>query len=55
MLSGVQTGNGIPHDEYDVHGIAHARTNKKDEIFMQIRLYIDYAHTSLNIFCTQLA
>ena len=38
MLSGVQTGNGTPHDEYDIRGIAHARTNRKDEIFMQRRL-----------------
>ena len=31
MLSGVQTGNGIPHDRYNVRGIAHARTNRKDK------------------------
>ena len=39
MIPGVQTGNGIPHDEYDVHGIAHAHacTNRKDDIFMQSR------------------
>ena len=24
MLSGVQTGNGTPHDKYNIHGIAHA-------------------------------
>ena len=24
MLSGDQTGNGTPHDEYDIRGIAHA-------------------------------
>ena len=35
MLSGVQTGNGIPHDRYNVRGIAHVRTNRKDDIFMQ--------------------
>ena len=35
MLSGVQTGNGTPHDKYDIRGIAHAWTNKKDDIFMQ--------------------
>ena len=34
MLSGVQTGNGTPHDKYNLHGIAHGRTNRKD-IFMQ--------------------
>ena len=38
MLSGVQTGNGTPHDEYNIRGIAHARTSRKDDIFMQRRL-----------------
>ena len=28
MLSGVQTGNGTPHDKYNIHGITHARTKK---------------------------
>ena len=51
MLSGVQTGNGIPHDRYDLRGIAHKRTNRKDDIFMLRRLYIDKAHTALEIFC----
>ena len=37
MLSGVQTGNRIPHDRYNIRGIAHAHTNKKDDIFMQRR------------------
>ena len=37
MLSGVQTGYGIPHDRYDIRGIAHGRTNRKDDIFMQRR------------------
>ena len=49
MIPGVQTGNGIPHDKYNIRGIAHARTNRKDDIFMQRRLYIDEAHTALNI------
>ena len=35
MIQGVQTGNGIPHDKHDVRGIAHARTNRKDDTFMQ--------------------
>ena len=35
MLSGVQTGNGIIHDRYHIRGIAHARTNRKDDILMQ--------------------
>ena len=38
MLSGVQTGNGIPHDRYNIRGIAHVRTNRKDDILMQRRL-----------------
>ena len=38
MLSGVQSGNRIPHDEYNVRGIAHARAYIKDDIFMQRRL-----------------
>ena len=38
MLSGVQTGNGTPHDKYNIRGIAHVRTNRKDDIFMQRRL-----------------
>ena len=42
--------NGIPHDKNDVRGIAHARTNRKKHIFMQRRLYIDEAHTALDIF-----
>merc|ERR1711954_281417 len=38
MLSGVQSGNRIRHDEYNVRGIAHARAYIKDNIFMQTRL-----------------
>ena len=38
MLSGVQTGNGIPHDRYIKRGIVRVRTNRKDDIFMQRRL-----------------
>ena len=38
MLSGVQTGNGIAHVRYNIRGIAHVRTNRKDDIFMQRRL-----------------
>ena len=37
MLSGAQTGNGTPHDKYNIRGIAHVSTNRKD-------LYIDKAH-----------
>ena len=38
ILSGVQTGNGTPHDKYNIRGIVHARTNRKDDIFMQRQL-----------------
>ena len=50
MLSRVQTENGIPHDKYDVRGIAHVRTDRKEDIFMQRQMYIDEAHTALDIF-----
>ena len=46
--------NGIPHDKYNMRGIAHARTNRKNDIIMQRGLYIYEAHM-FNIFCTQLA
>ena len=32
------TGNGTPHDKYNIRGNAHARTNRKDDFFMQRRL-----------------
>ena len=38
MLSGVQNRNGTPHDKYNIRGIANARTNRKDDIFMQTQL-----------------
>ena len=50
MIPGVQTGNGIPHDKYNILGIAHVRTNRKDDIFRQRRLYIDKFHMVLDIF-----
>ena len=50
MIPGIFTGNGIPYDKYDVRGIAHAPTNKKDNIFMQRQPYIDEAHMALDIF-----
>ena len=43
------------HMKYDVRGIAHARTNRKDDILMQRWLYIDDANIALSIFCTQVA
>ena len=33
IIPGVQSGNGIPHDKYNIRGIVHARTNRKDDIF----------------------
>ena len=52
IIPGVQTGNGIPHDKYNISGIAHAhvRKNRKDDIFRQRRLYIDKSHMVLDIF-----
>ena len=54
MLSGVQTGNGIPHDRYNICGIAHVCTNRKDKIFMQRQqdnyLNFDEAHMALGKF-----
>ena len=38
MIRGVQTGNGIPFDKYNLRGITHAFTNRKDDIFIQRRL-----------------
>ena len=51
------------HDKYNIRGIAHARTNRKGNIFMQRKeklfiyigvgardLYIDKAHMALDIF-----
>ena len=64
MLSGVQTGNGTPHDKYNILSITHERTNRKDDIFMQRQLvqnltfildgardlFIDEAHIAPGIF-----
>ena len=50
MIPGVYTGNEIPHDKYNIRGIAHAGTNRKDDIFTQRRLYIEEAHMGLDIF-----
>ena len=40
----------IPHDKYNIRGMAHRRTNRIDAVFMQRRLYIDEAHMVLDIF-----
>ena len=50
MLSGDQTGNGTPHYKCNIRGNANLRTSRKDDIFMQRRLYINEAHTALDIF-----
>ena len=50
IMPGIQTGNGIPHDKYNIRGIAHACTNRKDNIFVRRGLYIDEAHMALEIF-----
>ena len=44
MLSGVQTGNGIPHDRYNIRGIAHVHTNRKDDIFKQRQLMQSFTY-----------
>ena len=44
MSSGVQTGNGTSHDKYDIRGIAHPRTNRKDDIFMQRRIVQSFTY-----------
>ena len=49
MLSAVQNGNGTPLDKYNIRSIAHTRTKRNDNIFMQRQLYIDEAHTALDI------
>ena len=38
IIPGAYTGNGIPHAKYNIRSIAHVRTNRKDDIFMQRRL-----------------
>ena len=44
MLSGVQTGNGTPHDKYSINGIAYARTNRKYDIFRKRRLVHNFTY-----------
>ena len=43
-LSGVQTGNRTPHDRYNIRGIAHACTSRKDNIFMKRRLVQSFTY-----------
>ena len=40
----------LRNDKYDIHGIVQMHANRKDDIFMQRRLYIDKAHRALDIF-----
>ena len=49
MLSGVQTGNGILHDRYNIRGIARARTNRKGDMFMQRKLVQNFTFISQSI------
>ena len=42
MLSGIQTGNGIQHVEYNIGGIADVHAYRKDDIWMQIRLLLRF-------------
>ena len=47
-MTHLMTHYTTPHDKYNIRGIALARTNRKDDIRMQRRLYIDEAHTALD-------
>ena len=44
MLSGVQTGNGTPYGKYNIRCIAHARTHRKDDIFMKRQLVQNFTY-----------
>ena len=35
MLSGVLSGKGMQHEEYNIRGIAHVHACRKEDIFMQ--------------------
>ena len=48
MIPGFQTEKGITHDGCNIGGIAHAHTNRKDDIFIQRRLYIDETNTKMD-------
>ena len=59
MLSGVQTGNGTPHDKYNIRGIARAHKQKRQHFnakttSAKLYLYIGTCtlkkHTPLDIF-----
>ena len=44
IIPGVQTGNGMPHDKYNICGIDHVCTNRKDNIFMQRQLVQNFGN-----------
>ena len=44
MLAGVQTGDGSPHDKFNICRIAHVRKNRKDDIFIQRRLVQSFTY-----------
>ena len=44
MFSGFLAGNGIQHDEYDLRGIVHVHTYRKDNIVMQRRLLQSFTY-----------
>ena len=46
MIPGIETGNGIQHDEYNIHGIAHVQAYRKDDISMQRRLLKSFTYTT---------
>ena len=64
MLSGVQTGNGTPHDKYNIRGIDRAHKQTRPHFYAKTTraklfiyngvgardLYMDEAHTALDIF-----
>ena len=51
MITGVQIVTGIPHDEYDIRGIAHARQTEKTTFLCKDDCtYIDEANMALDIF-----
>ena len=47
MLSGVQTGYGIQHEEYDIHGIVHVHVHAywKGDSSMQRQLLKSFTYT----------
>ena len=44
IIPGVQTGNGTPHDKYNIRVIAHAQTNRKNDIFMQRQIVQNFTY-----------